>query len=44
MLKKFGMEDCKPVASWEKMMIQSIQTGGNTGQWLLAYYMWQHPD
>ena len=24
MLKRFEMEDCKPVASWTKMMIQSL--------------------
>ena len=34
----------KPIASWENMMIQSLLAIGNTGQWLVAYYMWQHPD
>ena len=35
------MKDCKPVASWAKMMIQSLQIRGNIVQWLAAYYMWQ---
>ena len=30
--------------SWEKMMIRSLQIRGNIGQWLEAYYMWQHLD
>jgi hypothetical protein len=45
-LKRFGMEDCKPVTTpmqtsckLRKMMIQSLQTRGNTGQLLVAYYM-----
>jgi hypothetical protein len=32
MFKRIGMEDCKPVAIWEKMMIQSLQIRGNTSK------------